>query len=304
MIEESDGELEERSRPHPIDESHKVTLRYDTEKHINPRTGEIIEGVKHTEKNPLSYDVQNIEPVAPGNIVRRYGVKENVSQHSSAKDSAYGSLDVNSQSRSKTNRPQMKHNSVDKASDISPSRSLGGSSVQQNISSLSTDNKGIQKSVEVFAKEMESVKGSTSTLHSVGNSSRSNSLRVTRNSSQESAKTDIIETPIEKEVTNAIARPNNPVITQNGFSPGSKSAQDTKQPYISMKNTIYESVTHRTDYNQNKDDNSYINNVPDSPYTSMMNIVQGQIKISPLANESDKNIVDVSVTPINRSKKV
>lgn len=281
-----------------------MTLRYDTEKHINPRTGEIIEGVKHTEKNPLSYDVQNIEPVVPGNIARRYGVKEDASQHSSTKDSAYGSLDANPQPRSKTNRPQMKHNSVDKASDISPSRSLGGSSVQQNILPLSVNTQRFQKSEEVFAKEMENVKGSTSTLHSMGNSSRSNSLRVTRNSSQESAKTDIIETPIEKETSSAISRPNNPVITQNGFSPGSKRAQDTNQPYVSMKNTIYESVTSRTDYNQNKDDYNYINNVPDSPYTSMMNIVQGQIKISPLANENDKNIVDVSVTPVNRSKKI
>ncbi|XP_047993222.1 serine/threonine-protein kinase SBK1 isoform X2 [Leguminivora glycinivorella] len=92
--EETDEELQETSRGHPIDESHRVTLRYDTEKHINPRTGEVIEGVKPPpEKNPLSYDVQNIEPVAPANVVRRYGVKEEGSSHSSTKDSAYGSME-------------------------------------------------------------------------------------------------------------------------------------------------------------------------------------------------------------------
>ncbi|CAH0694290.1 unnamed protein product [Spodoptera exigua] len=76
-FEDSDEELEHRPRNHPIDESHRVTLRYDTEKHINPRTGEVIDGVKHVpERNPLSYDVQNIEAVAPANVLRRYGMKE------------------------------------------------------------------------------------------------------------------------------------------------------------------------------------------------------------------------------------
>ncbi|CAK1586410.1 unnamed protein product [Parnassius mnemosyne] len=301
LIEESDGELEERSRPHPIDESHRITLRYDTEKHINPRTGEIIDGVKHPDKNPLSYDVKNIEPVAPGNIARRYGVKEDVSSHSSTKDSAYGSLDVNPPPKTSTNRPDIKHMSVDRASDISASRSLGGSSIRQNTPPLSTHVQRFQKSEEVFSKEMESIKGSTSTIHSLGNSSKSNSLCVTRNSSLESTTNVINDMPLENENSGSTSRPNNPVITQNGFSPGSKQNQNKTQPYVSMKNTIYESVTSRIDNNQNKeDDNS--NNASESPYTSMMNIVQGQIKISPLANESDKNIVNVSVTSINRSK--
>ncbi|XP_014362217.2 serine/threonine-protein kinase meng-po [Papilio machaon] len=301
IMEESDGELEDRSRPHPIDESHRVTLRFDTEKHINPRTGEVIEGVKHTEKNPLSYDVQNIEPVAPSNVARRYGVKEDASMHSSTKDSAYGSLDVHSQQKSTSNRPDAKHVSIERASNVSPSRSLAGSSIHQTVTPLSSHVQRFQRTEEVFTKELENQRGSTSTLHSMGNSSRSNSLRVTRNSSLDSASNVTNDSPLENDISGATSRPNNPVITQNGFSPGSKQNSSITQPYVSMKNTVYETVTTRTDPNQNKEETN-LKNSPDSPYTSMMNIVQGQIKISPLANETDKNIVNVSVTSVNRKK--
>ncbi|KPI91763.1 Serine/threonine-protein kinase SBK1 [Papilio xuthus] len=301
IMEESDGELEDRSRPHPIDESHRVTLRFDTEKHINPRTGEVIEGVKHTEKNPLSYDVQNIEPVAPSNVARRYGLKEDTSIHSSTKDSAYGSLDVHSQQKSTSNRLEGKQVSVERASDVSPSRSLAGSSIHQTVTPLSSHVQRFQRTEEVFTKELENQRGSTSTLHSMGNSSRSNSLRVTRNSSLDSASNVTNDSPLENDVSGATSRPNNPVITQNGFSPGSKQNPSTTQPYVSMKNTVYETVATRTDLNQHKEENN-LKNSPDSPYTSMMNIVQGQIKISPLANETDKNIVNVSVTSVNRKK--
>ncbi|KPJ12343.1 Serine/threonine-protein kinase SBK1 [Papilio machaon] len=301
IMEESDGELEDRSRPHPIDESHRVTLRFDTEKHINPRTGEVIEGVKHTEKNPLSYDVQNIEPVAPSNVARRYGVKEDASMHSSTKDSAYGSLDVHSQQKSTSNRPDAKQVSIERASNVSPSRSLAGSSIHQTVTPLSSHVQRFQRTEEVFTKELENQRGSTSTLHSMGNSSRSNSLRVTRNSSLDSASNVTNDSPLENDVSGATSRPNNPVITQNGFSPGSKQNSSITQPYVSMKNTVYETVTTRTDPNQNKEETN-LKNSPDSPYTSMMNIVQGQIKISPLANETDKNIVNVSVTSVNRKK--
>lgn len=303
-MDESDGELEDRSRPHPIDESHRVTLRFDTEKHINPRTGEVIEGVKHTEKNPLSYDVQNIEPVAPSNVARRYGIKEDASLHSSTKDSAYGSLDVPSQQKSTSNRPDTKQVSLERASDVSPSRSLAGSSIHQTVTPLSSHVQRFQRTEEVFTKELENQRGSTSTLHSMGNSSRSNSLRVTRNSSLDSASNvtnDNNNSPLENDVSGASSRPNNPVITQNGFSPGTKQTSAITQPYVSMKNTVYETVATRTDLNQSKDENN-MKNSPDSPYTSMMNIVQGQIKISPLANETDKNIVNVSVTSVNRKK--
>ncbi|XP_013172569.1 PREDICTED: sperm motility kinase X [Papilio xuthus] len=301
IMEESDGELEDRSRPHPIDESHRVTLRFDTEKHINPRTGEVIEGVKHTEKNPLSYDVQNIEPVAPSNVARRYGLKEDTSIHSSTKDSAYGSLDVHSQQKSTSNRLEGKQVSVERASDVSPSRSLAGSSIHQTVTPLSSHVQRFQRTEEVFTKELENQRGSTSTLHSMGNSSRSNSLRVTRNSSLDSASNVANDSPLENDVSGATSRPNNPVITQNGFSPGSKQNPSTTQPYVSMKNTVYETVATRMDLNQHKEENN-LKNSPDSPYTSMMNIVQGQIKISPLANETDKNIVNVSVTSVNRKK--
>lgn len=295
IYDDSDVELEDRSRPHPIDETHRVTLRYDTEKHINPRTGEIVEGVKHqaTDKNPLSYDVQNIEPVAPANVVRRYGIKEEGSSHSSTKDSAYGSMEVQVSSSSKMTY-KSEHKNV--SSLDSPSRSLSSSSVQQNRSPLTTHAQRIQRSEEVFSKELES-RGSSSTLHSLGNSSRSNSLNVTRNGSLDSA-SNIVNIEVPVQVDNAAARSNIPVVTQNGFSPGSKPPQPTSK-YVSLKNTVYDRVNTRND-TSNTAENYSGNQLVDSPYTSMVNIVQGQMKISPHGNELNRNVVDVSVTTQNK----
>ncbi|XP_063828065.1 serine/threonine-protein kinase MARK2 [Ostrinia nubilalis] len=305
VYDDSDAELEDRSRPHPIDETHRVTLRYDTEKHINPRTGEIVEGVKHqpTEKNPLSYDVQNIEPVAPVNVVRRYGVKEEGSSHSSTKDSAYGSMEVKVNSSTKmTYKAENKHLTSLDSTQNSPSRSLSGSSIQQNRSPLTTHAQRIQRSEEVFLRELES-RGSSTTIHSLGNSSRSNSLQVTRNGSLDSASNANIEVPVQ--IENVSARTNIPVVSQNGFSPGGKPPQptsSTSNPYVSLKNTVYDRVnnTPNETTNNNTVDNYSNNQSMDSPYTSMMNIIQGQMKISPHGNELNRNVVDVSVTTQNK----
>ncbi|KAM3960732.1 serine/threonine-protein kinase meng-po [Aphomia sociella] len=301
VYDDSDVELEDRSRPHPIDESHRVTtLRYDTEKHINPRTGEIVDGVKHptTDKNPLSYDVQNIEPVAPANVIRRYGVKEDNSSHSSTKDSAYGSIEVKVSPAKTTSRKteNMQTMSIDSTLKHSPSRSLGGSSIQLQQSPLTTNAQRIQRSEEVFSKEMDSWKGSSSTLQS----SRSNSHQVNANSSLDSASIRTNEAPPMNENVGTASRPNNPVITQNGFSPGIKQ-QQTNESYISMKHSVYDNVI-RTEF-KSVMGNSSQSQAPDSPYTSMMNIVQGQMKIHPHANETSRNTIDVSIKPMNRSKR-
>ncbi|XP_075978524.1 serine/threonine-protein kinase meng-po-like isoform X1 [Anticarsia gemmatalis] len=303
--EDSDEELEHRTRDHPIDESHRVTLRYDTEKHINPRTGEIIDGVKHTipDKNPLSYDVQNLEPVAPVNVVRRYGVKEEGSSHSSTKDSAYGSMEVKVTApvRSNHKNDHKSVTSVDSVQNNSPSRSLSTVSINQNRSPLTSHAQRFQRSEEVYSKELESMKGSTSTLHSLANSSRSNSLQVTRNNSIESCSITSTQTPPKPENQNS-SRPNNPVVTQNGFSPGSKKVQSGNQGYVSMKSTPYDKVSVRSDRGSIPDNSSYKNQTPDSPYTSMLNIVQGQMKINPHGTETNKNTVNFSVSPVNRKK--
>ncbi|XP_050351817.1 serine/threonine-protein kinase MARK2-like [Nymphalis io] len=304
VYDDSDVELEDRSRPHPIDESHRVTLRFDTEKHINPRTGEIIEGVSRAnDKNPLSYDVQNIEPVAPANVVRRYGVKDESSSMSSTKDSAYGSMET-------TNKNTITHSDnrhilqIDRVSNYSPSRSLSAISLQQNTIPLSSHVQRFQKSEEVFSKELDSTKGSTSTLQSVGNSSRSNSIQVTRNSSLES--TNTTDAPVENE--NPSPSKPNPVITQNGFSPGNTTQEpNTTQStpsYISMKNSVYENVNGRSELTKYKrNENIEHNQSLDSPYTSMLNIVQGQMKISPHAKEINRNVVNVSVSHVSRNNK-
>ncbi|RVE50620.1 hypothetical protein evm_004744 [Chilo suppressalis] len=304
VYDDSDAELEDRSRPHPIDETHRVTLRYDTEKHINPRTGEVIDGVKHppADKNPLSYDVQNIEPVAPGNIVRKYGVKEEASSHSSTKDSAYGSMEVkvNTSSRTtyKTDNKQLL--TLDPVRN-SPSRSLSGSSMQQNRSPLISHAQRIQRSEEVFSKELEnSMKGSTSTLHSLAASSRSNSLQVTQNSSLDSSSNLNLEASVQSD--NGVSmRPIHPAMTQNGFSPSPKQ-RERSSAYTSMKSTVYDRVNTRREASSS---NEYQNNqVLESPYTSMMNIVQGQIKIAPHGNEINRNTVNVSVTPVSQNKRM
>lgn len=298
---DSDVELEDRSRPHPIDETHRVTLRYDTEKHINPRTGEIIEGVKSqpADKNPLSYDVQNIEPVAPANVVRRYGIKEEGSSHSSTKDSAYGSMEVKVTSSKTSYKADNKLvTSLDNTAHSSPSRSLSGSSIQQNRSPLTTHAQRIQRSEEVFSKELEG-RGSTSTLHSLGNSSRSNSLNIARNESLDSSSNINIEVPVQADSATTSLRPGIPVATQNGFSPSHKQPQSIGNQYVSMKNTVYDRVNPRNE-NPYSTENYSGNQSVDSPYTSMMNIVQGQMKISPHGNEINRNIVDVSVTTHNK----
>ncbi|XP_045766395.1 sperm motility kinase-like [Maniola jurtina] len=310
---DSDAELEDRSRPYPVDENHtKRTLRYATEKHINPRTGEIIDGVSRAaDKNPLSYDVQNLEPVAPANVVRRYGVKEESLSHSSTKDSAYGSIETSTQNVN--NKTERYLSPVDKISNSSPSRSLSATSLQQkspSVSTLSSHAQRFQKSEEVF-KELENTRDSNSTLHSIGNSSRSNSIQVTRNSSLESNKNanDVLQ---ETDNTNNTPSSNNPVITQNGFSPGTKhqeiSNSNENEQYVSMKSSAYENVSSRNETLKHQKLENNVqneNNQPiDSPYTSMMNIVQGQIKISPHAKEINRNVVNVSVTQVSHKKKI
>lgn len=258
--EESDGELEETTRGYPIDESHRVTLRYDTAKHINPRTGEIIEGSVPTHDKALSYDAQNLEPVAP-NVVRKYGVKEdNASSQSSTKDSAYGSMEVKVNKPEKSSYKSDNKLSVDNrtnSSSHSPNRSSRNNG-QPNKSPLLENAQRIKQTEEVFSKEMESLKGSSSTLQSQSSSSKE--------------------------------RTNNPVVTQNGFSPGKP-----KSPYTSMKDTAYDLVNVRSESNLVR---AY-QQVPESPYTSMMNIVQGQIKISPHGNDARQNVVNVSITSLN-----
>lgn len=288
----------------------------DTEKHINPRTGEIIDGAKPqpAEKNPLSYDVQNIEPVAPANVIRRYGIKEEGSSHSSTKDSAYGSMDakVNSSSKTANYRPENKQTtSIESTTKNSPSRSLNASTtalsnIQQNKSPMSVHAQRIQKSEEVFSKELENMKGSTSTLHSVGSSSRSNSIQVTRNGSLDLAQINGNDNmPPQNEYVSTTSRPNNPVVTQNGFSPGTQSPRPGTPKYVSLKSTAYDRVaaTKTAEVGTPEDNVTQTNQVLDSPYTSMMNIVQGQMQISPHANEINRNIVNVSVTSINRNRR-
>ncbi|VVC98061.1 unnamed protein product [Leptidea sinapis] len=294
---DSEVELEDTPRSHPIDESHRVTLRYDTEKHINPRTGEVIDGVKRSsgDKNPLSYDVQNLEPVAPDSVVRRYGLKEDNNLNNSTKDSAYGSLEAGKPSE------YYQVTSAGRVSSNSPSRSLSAVSLQQNKLPLSSHAQRFQKSEEVFSKELDNIKGSSSTIHSQANSSRSNSVQVTRNSSLDSS-TNPKECSLENEPPN-VTRSNDPVITQNGFSPGVKSGDHAEEPYVSMKNTVYEIVSNRSETGNNKRESPVKNNITsDSPYTSMLNIVQGQIKISPHGKDINKNVVNVSVTQMNRKK--
>lgn len=305
IIENSDEELEHRTRNHPIDESHRITLRYDTEKHINPRTGEVIDGVKHQqEKNPLSYDVQNIEPVAPGNVVRRYGVKEGSSSRSSTKDSAYGSIEtkVNTPVRSNHKVDHTSITSVDSVPNNSPSRSLSATSLNQNKPSITSHAQRFQRSEEVYSKELESLKGSTSTLHSLANSSRSNSVQVTRNNSIDSSSAASMQTPLKPE-NQTSSKQNNPVVTQNGFSPGSKKIQPMKQGYVSMKSTPYDKVNVRNDKGSISENQTYKNQLPDSPYTSMVNIVQGQMKINP-HKESNRNVINVSVSPVSHKNKM
>lgn len=298
--------MEHRPRDHPIDESHRVTLRYDTEKHINPRTGEVIDGAKPTqsEKKPLSYDVQNLEPVAPANVVRRYGVKEEGGSHSSTKDSAYGSMEVkvNNPVRSNHKSDHKSITSVDSVQNNSPSRSLSATSINQNRSPMTTHAQRFQRSEEVYSKELDSLKGSSSTLHSLANSSRSNSLQVTRNDSNDSSSVASTQSPSKPESQNSI-RPKNHVATQNGFSPGTKAVAPTSKGYVSMKSTPYDKVAVRSDKGSMQDINGH-KNQPDSPYTSMLNIVQGQMKINPHVSETNKNTINVSVSAVNRKNKI
>lgn len=304
-FDDSDVELDHGPRRHPIDESHRVNLRYDTEKHINPRTGEVIDGVKHTsaDKKALSYDIQNIEPVAPANVVRRYGSKEDGLSHTSTKDSAYGSMEVKV---NKTHKGGDYKHTMTLETNNSPSRSLSATSIHQDRSPLTAHAQRFQRSEEVFSKELESLKGSSSTLHSLVNSSRSNSIQTQKSNSFDNPSVTSNDMPVQieskmtQDTNKSLA--NKPVITQNGFSPGSNSNKSNKPSYISMKSTVYDNVTVRSDTNTTVD--SINDEALNSPYSSMMNIVQGQIQITPHGNGTSRNLVNVSITPINKIKKV
>lgn len=251
----------------------------------------------------MSYDVQNIEAVAPANVVRRYGMQEECSSYSSTKDSAYGSMEakVNKTVRSTHKAEKKQVSSIDSVQNNSPSRSLSATSINHNRSPLSSHAQRFQRSEEVFSKELESLKGSSSTLHSMGNSSRSNSLQVNQNDSFETPSVTSTQTPPKTESVNA-KRPHNPVVTQNGFSPGPKTVQPSTQGYVSMKHTVYDSKNTRNDSNVSTESNLQKNQTLDSPYTSMMNIVQGQMKINPHGTETNRNTINVSVAPVNRKK--
>lgn len=240
--------------------------------------------------------------MAPDNVVRRYGVKEEGSSHSSTKDSAYGSMEAKVNART-AYKYDSRHatTSIDSSIKNSPSRSLSAVSINQSIPlTMTTHAQRIQRSEEVYSKELESLKGSSSTLHSLPNSSRSNSLQVTQNSSIDSPSIASSDMPTTSE-NNTSPRPNNPAVTQNGFSPvGVRNKPVVNPKYVSLKSTVYDNVNTRNDTNTLVEVPPYNNQ---SPYTSMMNIVQGQIKISPHENEINRNVVNVSVTPVARNKK-
>lgn len=78
------------ARNHPIEEKYQRNfLRYADEKHINPRTGEVIQGTKHEtyQNNQLSYDIQNLQPAVNVNVTRKTNNKEENISQSSTKDS-------------------------------------------------------------------------------------------------------------------------------------------------------------------------------------------------------------------------
>lgn len=245
-------------------------------------------------------------------------MQEESSSHSSTKDSAYGSMEakVNKPVRSTHKAENKQVSSIDSVQNNSPSRSLSATSINQTRSPLTSHAQRFQRSEEVFSKELESLKGSSSTLHSLGNSSRSNSLQVTRNDSFETPSITSTQTPPKAESVST-SRPHNPVVTQNGFSPGPKNvpssqpssqtsskpfSQPSNQGYVSMKHTVYDTKNTRSENNVTIESSLQKNQTPDSPYTSMMNIVQGQMKINPHATETNRNIINVSVAAVKRKK--
>lgn len=228
-------------------------------------------------------------------------MKDDSISHSSTKDSAYGSMEVKVNSTSKAiSKPDNKARSLTSSTHNSPSRSLSATSINQpqNSSTVSTHVQRIQRSEEVFSKELESLKGSSSTLHSLANSSRSNSTKATRNGSLE-CQSNEEQTHIDR---NGSPNPNIPRVTQNGISEASKNSRSNRPSYVSMKSTVYDNVTIRSEASITSELIPY-NNQPNSPYTSMVNLVQGQMKINPHGNEIDKNTINVSVTSVNRNKK-
>lgn len=202
--------------------------------------------MKHTsaDKKALSYDIQDIEPVAPVNVVRRYGSKEDGISHTSAKDSAYGSMEVKVNKTYKNNYKQ----TMILETNNSPSRSLSATSIHQDRSPLTAHAQRFQRSEEVFSKELESLKGSSSTLHSLGNSS--NSRQTPKSNSFDNPSVTSNDVPIQI-VSSCLA--NKPVITQNGFSPGTNSNKANKPSYVSMKSTVYDNVTARSETNATVD---------------------------------------------------
>lgn len=282
-------------------------MKFDTEKHINPRTGEVIEGAntKPQDKRLMSYDVQGIEPVAPANVVRNYGIREDNSGNSSTKDSAYGSIEGQAEKTPIVKEPYTR----------SPTRSLSTSSIKPNKSPMTIHAQRIQKTDEVFSQEIQNMQGSSSTVNSFGNPARphrastsaNNHLEVPRQKSydsRQSSNTELYEAENKPIKNDPQTDPSHAVYPQSqdlknqSFHP----QQQEQHTYVSLKDSPYDTVSSRNEINNGVDNNNGNNNVPESPYVSMMNIVQGQIQINPYGNEHNQNVVNVSVTPVREKR--
>lgn len=103
-------------------------MRYDTEKHINPRTGEVFNKQNnqiYNEDMNDSYDMKNIEPLLASHSRKQTNKKDESPTHSSIKDSAYGSIDFKSNNNKNNNLTQAEKESKPASSVISyPSEQL------------------------------------------------------------------------------------------------------------------------------------------------------------------------------------
>lgn len=272
-----DEEAEPRETLHPIEKNHLrwSSLRYTDEKHINPRTGEVLDKGKPARNNSMttiSYDMQKIQPVAAADVLVKYGTgKDESPSHGSIKDSAYGSLDLKG---STPNSLPNNHYGMNGSKPQYPSQHLSQHLQRQNIN-LNANTSPLHKNVPLSNNNTNIRNGNlSSSKNSPFSSTEMRNSQITLQKTSASTSTSTLARfPTQSQPTSVQGRLASPA---DRGSPVMRS-------FVPMKNSPYESMSNP---NLTKLANKLMDSLDDPP----MNVVQGQMRINPKGTPPTNNI--------------
>ncbi|XP_077297481.1 uncharacterized protein LOC143919160 isoform X2 [Arctopsyche grandis] len=253
---------------HPIEQNHQrwSSMRYSDEKHINPRTGEIL-GTEKSANNPnISFDMQHIQPLTANNaFLKQKMTKDNESpSQSSMKDSAYGSIDFKMSSPTTTDNPMS-------LNEVHDQKAFPSQQLQQVLQKtiIKSTNPMIGTSYQNFHKSPL-----PNSKQNLNKNNMMNSQFASRELTPQSKAKSV------NNLTTSLPLSNLNRNTKN--TPLTKSAQlKNSQVFSSMKDTPYDS-------NGTLQTNKYPLDITNGP-DNTLNVVQGQMKINPYATSASVN---------------